>query len=246
MTARQIPRSPPRLQAIRAGGRALINGSGENGRENEAENLPLIEGQRKRSGSARCGARGGDRGGVGIPEEDSRRSTHHPGDGGHIPWAPGPRAAAAGGYSPAVPGGCRILGAAAPGGAGRAGAAASLLPSLLPSLPPSFPLLLPPSPRCRAPGGAAGPAARYCTIGAWGGGKRKEGERGRGPPPPLPPPPPQPRTSPSALLSHQTGPWDGGKAVRGGDFPALASSGDINKGCAWLAERKHFLLKHSM
>lgn len=150
MTARQIPRSPPRLQAIRAGGRALINGSGENGRENEAENLPLIEGQRKRSGSARCGARGGDRGGVGIPEEDSRRSTHHPGDGGHIPWAPGPRAAAAGGYSPAVPGGCRILGAAAPGGAGRAGAAASLLPSLLPSSPPSL-SPVPGSGRCRRP-----------------------------------------------------------------------------------------------
>lgn len=133
MTARQIPRSPPRLQAIRAGGRALINGSGENGRENEAENLPLIEGQRKRSGSARCGARGGGSGrggypGGGFPEEYSpprRRRAHPMGSG-----------AAGGGCGRLQPRGARRLPHPRRRGPRRRGAGGSCrLPS---SLPPSL------------------------------------------------------------------------------------------------------------
>lgn len=133
MTARQIPRSPPRLQAIRAGGRALINGSGENGRENEAENLPLIEGQRKRSGSARCGAQGGGSGrggypGGGFPEEYSpprRRRAHPMGSG-----------AAGGGCGRLQPRGARRLPHPRRRGPRRRGAGGSCrLPS---SLPPSL------------------------------------------------------------------------------------------------------------
>lgn len=157
MTARQIPRSPPRLQAIRAGGRALINGSGENGRENEAENLPLIEGQRKRSGSARCGARGGGSGrggypGGGFPEEYSpprRRRAHPMGSG-----------AAGGGCGRLQPRGARRLphprrrGPRRRGAGGSCRLPSSLPPSLAASLLPSSPPSLSPVPgsgRCRRP-----------------------------------------------------------------------------------------------
>lgn len=177
MTARQIPRSPPRLQAIRAGGRALINGSGENGRENEAENLPLIEGQRKRSGSARCGARGGGigegwvsrrriPGGVLTTQETAGTSHGLRGRGRRLRAVTAPRCPAAAASSAPRPPEAR---------GGRE------LPP--PFFPPSFPRCLPPSLFSSLPLPGAGlravPPAPPLAIAQSGRGGEESERRGK-------------------------------------------------------------------
>lgn len=161
------------------------------------------EARGKETGESGAGEKS-SRFGAGVAGAHKAGATHQPGDGGRIPWGPGPSGARRLPHP-------RRGGAATEGGAGRAGAAASL----------------PPVP---APGGAAGPAARDCTIGLGrerrgkeGGsaGGRRERRRQR---PPAPPdcgstessaqtPRPLGEESrrahnPGTELTHRPGPWN--------------------------------------